>query len=334
MIPHETRADAGAMNGHVSSNPRQSGIKLIDAPVVGQGEHRSGWPYVIDVLRPLVSGNGILFDDFVERTFAYHSTALAHQEPWVGVFHHPHQMPRFAPDRHRLQDIFQTVSWQRSVPSLQLAITLSDYLAEYLRTKLSVPVAVVRHPTVIPGVRFSLNAFLSNRKRRLLQIGWYLRNTRGIYQLTAPSWLTKTRLVNAATWIGEYDKRVCAYWNTRHSRSDVDNVEILSRVTNQSYDDLLSQNIVFAEYFDVSASNLIVECIARDTPLVVNRHPAVVEYLGTDYPLFYEHIEQIPSLLNEQTIASAHQHLLTTERPWLDAAAFRETIGCLVQGLR
>ena len=36
-----------------------------------------------------------------------------------------------------------------------------------------------------------------------------------------------------------------------------------------------------------SAVNTLLECIVRNTPIIVNKHPAVVELLGENYPLYY-----------------------------------------------
>ena len=47
-------------------------------------------------------------------------------------------------------------------------------------------------------------------------------------------------------------------------------------------------SVIFVEYIDCSASNTILECIATCTPIVVNRHPAIEEYLGIDYPLYHD----------------------------------------------
>jgi polysaccharide pyruvyl transferase WcaK-like protein len=65
-------------------------------------------------------------------------------------------------------------------------------------------------------------------------------------------------------------------------------VEILSFVSNDAYDQLLSKNIVFLHLYDAAAVNTVLECIVRNTPLIVNRLPALEEVLGCDYPGFYE----------------------------------------------
>jgi hypothetical protein len=63
--------------------------------------------------------------------------------------------------------------------------------------------------------------------------------------------------------------------------------KVLEHVDNHIYDTLLTKNIVFLNLVDGSAINTLLECVIRNTPIIVNRHPAVVEVLGYDYPLYY-----------------------------------------------
>jgi hypothetical protein len=71
---------------------------------------------------------------------------------------------------------------------------------------------------------------------------------------------------------------------TRHIYNSIDIVE---RLSNDEYDKILTENVVFVHLVDASAVNTVIECIVRNTPIIVNRLPAVVEMLGERYPLYY-----------------------------------------------
>ncbi len=86
-------------------------------------------------------------------------------------------------------------------------------------------------------------------------------------------------------------------------------VKTIETVDDQSYDQLLTKNIVFLDLIDASAVNTIIECVVRLTPIIINRIPATVEILGEDYPLFYDRIEDVPLLLSLAKISSAHTYL-------------------------
>ena len=67
-----------------------------------------------------------------------------------------------------------------------------------------------------------------------------------------------------------------------------ESVRNIKRLPDEEYDDLLVNNILFLPLYDVNACNTILECIVRNTPVLTNRLPASEEYLGVNYPFFYE----------------------------------------------
>ena len=99
-----------------------------------------------------------------------------------------------------------------------------------------------------------------------------------------------------------------------HRLTDAISVDVIDFLENEAYDDLLSENLVFIDLYDTSANNTVIESIARGTPIVVCRHPAVEEYLGSDYPLFFDELDQVPKLLMDASrIEAAHQMLKQDE---------------------
>ena len=101
-----------------------------------------------------------------------------------------------------------------------------------------------------------------------------------------------------------------------------DHTKILEYVDNHMYDILLTKNIVFLNLVDGSAINTLLECVIRNTPVIVNRHPAVVEVLGDDYPLYYiipegstQPFPSVHDLLNRPgAILEAHQYLTKIDK--------------------
>ena len=103
----------------------------------------------------------------------------------------------------------------------------------------------------------------------------------------------------------------------RYIEQMIKSVEIMPKVDNNTYDALLTENIVFLNLVDASASNTIIECIVRNTPIIVNRLPACEEYLGKDYPLFYDNYEQVSSLATVEKITEAHIYLKNRDKEFL-----------------
>ena len=90
----------------------------------------------------------------------------------------------------------------------------------------------------------------------------------------------------------------------------IDNTITKSSLSNEDYDELLSENIIFLDLYDSSANNAIIECIARATPLLVNPLPAVMEYLGEDYPFYYNSLEECAEKAEDlNLVKEAHEYL-------------------------
>lgn len=120
----------------------------------------------------------------------------------------------------------------------------------------------------------------------------------------------------------------------QHTKKMIESIEVIERLSNEEYDDLLTENIVFLNLVDGSAMNTVIESIIRNTPIVINRIPCVVEILGPDYPLYYGDSEgntndtykmnyQITNLLTDtRNIKSAYKYLLSMDKRKFDIDFF------------
>ena len=127
-------------------------------------------------------------------------------------------------------------------------------------------------------------------------------------------------------------------WNKHHFEHLMKlhkSVEIINHVSNKDYDNLLTQNVVFLHLVDASTVNTIIECIVRNTPIIINRNDAVVELLGEKYPLYYDddkqnlfHMnDQINKLLaNTSNIKAAHKYLYNMNKTHLRIETFMKKL--------
>jgi len=319
--------------GNGDSCDKDISIKMVRCPhqVIGKGMHRSGWPYVYKHLQTISSDDGILFDDFVEQTFCYVDKPAVYNEPWVGVFHHPPNPPCFSNERESLRRMFkENCAFKASLPNLKMAIALSDHLADYLRTELDCPVLSLKHPIGTPRKFWCPEAYKANKDKRIIQVGCYLRNTQLLHQFLDVCGHSKWKPALTKDWMKIWDDRVRRHWSWLDDRSDFcTEVKTYNFYTPSQYDELLTKNVVAMEFFDLSAANGILDCIARNTPVIVNRHPAAVEYLGPYYPLFFDHPEQIPHLMTK--VNEAHEYLKAVNKTWIQGENF---VSSLVHGLK
>jgi hypothetical protein len=271
-------------------------LKLIDHDV--RREHRSGWRYAIESLAPLACDNGITTDTFIESSFVWHvgkktaSGELPYRRPWIGFLHNPVGIPEWHEYRSAPQVLFTQRTWQESLESCRGIITLSEDFAQWVRRYVQAPVQALVHPTEEPLQWFSFEAYTENPNKRVIQVGWWLRRMTSIHRLPLRK-LTAAVLEPVGPNKIEEFRDVLRRERTCLGLPDVGTpAESLRYRTPEGFDQLLAENLAFADLFDATANNTVIECIVRHTPLLVNPLPAVLEYLGSQYPFYFTSLDE------------------------------------------
>ncbi|EGO62246.1 hypothetical protein [Acetonema longum] len=298
-----------------------NGINLNEQMKYVYGIHRSGWNYAVSSLRKLHNPYAAFLDSFIEKTFSWDEKGSPpHEYDWIGVLHIPPMVPEWLPDHLQAQyfeNIRKTEKWKVSEPHCKGFFTLSQYHANYMRRMVDVPVSVLYHPTEIPEAQWNIERFEMNQEKKIVQVGWWLRNMFGIYELPKSKYCKVFLKSRTESWFDELLKVEGEYRKKIGKLKDgmLDTVTTLSFLPNDQYDALLTENIVFINLYDTSANNAVIECMARGTPLLVNKLPAVIEYLGPEYPLYYEtYNEAIEKAHDFQLLYAASQYLKQPER--------------------
>ena len=333
-------SESGGSGGSGSNSLEFRDINLVRSTkdAIGVGYHRTGWPWVLSHLKTIHSNNGILFDDFFEQNFCYKNKPTVYKKPWVAIFHHPKEIPSFGNYRENLSAVFELPEFKKSVKNLKLAIALSDDLADWLRTQLDCKVISLKHPINTKHSEYwDYEYWAANKK--LCQIGFYLRNTRLVEQVPEMKGVDIKRLWSNMDWLQSYDLKVQTYWenhftdslvdyndsyfSARYKHRDAEDSSIEFALPS-AYDEILRTNVIIADYFACSASNVILECIAKNTPIIINRLKSIEQYLGKDYPLFFNHPEEIPCLMKR--VKEAHDYLKNMNKDDLDIDHFKKEI--------
>lgn len=287
------------------------------------GIHRAGWIYVLENIYKNINSieNSIYLDSFIERTFVWGNitNTVTYKFPWIGILHNPPNIPNWFESFQSFDSICKKDNFIQSLQYCKKIYTLSKYLADWLSNhaiikKYKIKVDYFYHPTENTDVKFNYNKFIENEDKKILQIGWWLRKLHAIYMLPKMNNYTKHILgCNRSKFKNLLDKE------KEYIMEEIDysryNVNYMEFVNNIEYDKLLSCNIVFVYLYDTSANNIIIECINRYTPILVNKIGGVVEYLGEDYPYYYETIEEARNkLLDYNLIKQTHKYLKTNKK--------------------
>lgn len=276
--------------------------------------HRSGWGYALDALRPLHHPGGVQIEGFIEKKFGWGTDPGDRENdfrpldrPWIGFLHNPPAIPAwFNIRRQDPRDILDSDGWRASLPHCRGLFTLSEALARWLRPRVPVPVCSLKHPSAPTAIVFSMDAYQRNASRSVVQVGWWLRRFASLHELPVRR-LHKVLLDLRQPWMRSIIDHEMALMSPERRCGAVTPVAYLDA---GDYDRFLSRNIVFLDLYDASANNAVIECILRRTPLLVNRLDAVVEYLGADYPLYFDTLDEAAAKADDDdAVAAAHAHL-------------------------
>ena len=295
--------------------------------------HRSGWRYAVESLKPLHNMEGARFVGLVEQEFGWSVKAnvdtgiLPLTRPWIGVFHNPPTIPAFCGSCCSPEAILNSFYFCESLPYCRGIITLSEYLRDWLTRRLEVPVVSLVHPTEPAEKQFSMERFLENHDKSVVQVGAWLRRFQSLKHLPLTEY-RKICLDTGETGRGyqELEEGFSGVYNEDGIEA-VGDYEVRSWLPHDEYDDLLSRNIVFLDLYDSSANNVIVECIRRNTPVMVNPLPAVREYLGDDYPFYFDSLEEAAvKILDRSYIREAYEYLAGLDKRELDGRYFYQSL--------
>ncbi len=151
---------------------------------------------------------------------------------------------------------------------------------------------------------FSMDLFRSNEEKTLINLGWFNRNFAFFERLNVDNFYKQFVFGGMDDWKYKIFLADMQY----HGISSII-THVSDKLTDYELDEILSKNLIFVNLYDSSANNAIINAIQRKCPILLNRLPACEEYLGCEYPLFYENLDDINNLLSLERIEQAHEYL-------------------------
>ena len=295
-----------------------------------KNEHRGGWATVVSNLKNnnfYSNYSNIMFIDIMEEYFLWNTTFKLDYK-WCGILHLTCNVPKYL-NICELNNIFNNTNFINSLKYCVVIFTLSNYLKQFLLNKfktlnINVPIINMKHPIDTNVQLFNIDKYKSSNNKNIIQIGQQLRIMSSIYRINIPNhnkiWLTGTRKI-------QYLKNTLQL-EIEHLKIKINTtgVEMKYIENYDEYDLLLTKNIVFIHLYDASANNTVIECIIRNTPIIVNRLESVVEYLGADYPLYFDSLDEIPELINIKNIEKAHNYLVSMDKTDLSFTHFNKVL--------
>lgn len=238
--------------------------------------HRSGWSYAINSLKPLHNFNGIIFKGFLDNIIFRDETI---EDYFVGFFHNPLLTPSGVHKKYENRGLYNNLNsdcWKKNESLCKGIFVLSDDMKKKVSDMTDCPCESLIHPIEMCDIKFSIDKYLADPK--IVHVGQWMRRFDSFARLSCSQ------------------KKIALSFNEEHIDKGTQPIDYLCE---NDFDQLMSRSIVFVHFFDVVACNTILDCIARDTPIFCNRLPAAEQYLGKEYPGFFDSLKEAESLIGD-----------------------------------
>ena len=264
--------------------------------------HNGGWSYALKSLNKVSGVNGVRLECFLDKNFCWiNSRKEIIQEDWVGILHNPIEAPQWYLGQVRNKQITKSPLFIKSLENCKGLYVFSDHekkiLFEHInKFKQDIKINVLRHPVSKSESNWSIENFNSDKK--IIHVGWWLRDIQSFYRLETNIRKIRIKLNNSI------ESKINQIF-----KLNSDSVIEIDNLDENEYDEILCNSVVFINLIDSVVNNTVLECIERNTPILINRNPSVEEYIGKDYPLFYEDISDVKNLMTESKLIEANLHL-------------------------
>lgn len=166
---------------------------------------------------------------------------------------------------------------------------------------------------------FCIKSFLQSKPKRILQSGKYCRKVFSIFNLNVPNNFQK----EISPWDSTQENRLKSQFSDL-SKLDLTSIKKHKDLSIEKYISFYCDSLIYLDLYDVVACTAVLDCISTNCPIVLNRHPANIEYLGEDYPLFFNDPKEVYDLISDSSkIESAHLYLKNMDKSKLSLDYFK-----------
>lgn len=310
-------------------------LNLFSNKYVNSVEHRGGWKNIITYLfdSELLSLNDTNYYliDMIENYI--NDKNLIIKKKWFGFIHSTSYVPNFL-NIPTVTNIVQSIFLKNNKKSCLGLITFSSNIKEILdNSNLNINILYVKHPIDHTDIKLcDIDNFINNPNKQIVLLGKQLRKSSSIYLLDTiytKVWLPGTKKYIESS-INNLKKEL-VYLNKHINDINFNSVNIKYFESHTEYDNFILDNIIIIDLWDTNANNSIIECLIRNIPFFVSKLIGTIEYLGADYPMYFESIIELENILNNQDInilyKKTYNYLKYIDKSDLDLKHFNFELG-------
>lgn len=284
------------------------------------GLHYCGWKYVINYFLKIYGENNhnyttpFFFDEWLEKLLIWGNKkeskmvmnriktgnlkmiTFVHNPPFIKWYNtsYANQIHEsiIYNKTHSNDNLFEQIEVNKLSENIHYLYTLSLNHKEYLYNKypkMRNKLVSVLHPIEITGNEKTFDFTLFSQNKQIYHIGWWLRNFNSFINFKIPDEFNKIILIK-----NDFEEE----WNILSKRVDKTGITVIKELNNNDYAEIFTKSCMFLDLEDATANNVILECIKFNTPVIVRKIPAIIEYLGVNYPLYFENEKDLNRLIS------------------------------------
>ena len=290
--------------------------------------HRFGWNKIIThgitnnyfIKQSSDTEDNIHLIDSLEAYFIWNNNSKINSN-WVGVIHYTNPVENIYKNQH-VDNILTNKNFIKSLDNCKAIICLSSSLKIYVENFLKkmninhVKIIMILHPITNDfkvNSQYNIENIIENGN--IIQLGQQYRIVSTIYRINTDRkkiWLPGCSTNKAIDILRAENK----YYN--HVLNNINDVDIL-KVNDDNYDEMLLNNILIIPLHCASANNSILEIIIMNAPAFISRNASTEEYIGKDYPLFFNKIEEVNLILEDKILLrkkliEAYEYLISMDK--------------------
>ncbi len=281
--------------------------------------HRYGWRYVDSELSKYFNNkDGILLSSYGDYNYFFTPGFSMNGKQWVGISHFTPVDTGVYYKNCDINHLKTNPVFKNDLKTCKGMFVLSEYMkpiVEYIFKECGysdIPVDVIYHPMISEPPYF--NPENIGNIKQIISLGSQLRTNTTIYKLNMPGykklWLSGRSKEASISLLNQEIHEFKVYVSDEESKS----VE-LRRLSDEEYDEVILNSYIIIHQMNASANNALLECIVKNIPVFLNRLPAVEEYIGADYPLFFTDIYDLENKLKDVLlIRQAYNYLVNSTK--------------------
>ena len=320
---------------HTNLSFKYNTLRLFDDNYYLSVNHRGGWKTIISNLKnnKLINPTGnLLFIDNVDKYFIWENN-IEISTDWVGILHLTKNCPKYLCKNLSLESLL-TLKFENSLKKCKLLITFNENIYSFMKNKYkNLNIKFMYHPhNEIQINKFDISKFKNYNKYNLVLLGQQLRKISDIFSINS-------NLIKEKVWLsGIKDKLSISNLLTNdikyNSLKIIDSDKLRSDIyfnNYEEYDKYIINNIIIIPLYDSSANNSILEIIFLNCPAFITKLDSTIKYLGKDYPMFYENVNEINNILKSKNelielYIKTHNYLKNLDKSRFDIKLFNSDL--------